>query len=35
VAKTLGILEGTVKSRLYFARRKLKKILQEGGRREK
>ena len=35
VAKTLGILEGTVKSRLYFARRKLKKILQEGGRCEK
>ena len=35
VAKTLGVLEGTVKSRLYFARRKMKKILQEGGRREK
>ena len=35
VAKTLGLLEGTVKSRLYFARRKMKKILQEGGRREK
>ena len=35
VAKTLGILEGTVKSRLYFARRKMKKILQEGGRCEK
>ena len=35
VAKTLGIFEGTVKSRLYFARRKLKKILQKGGRREK
>ena len=35
VAKTLGIFEGTVKSRLYFARRKLKKILQKGGHREK
>jgi RNA polymerase sigma-70 factor (ECF subfamily) len=35
VAKTLGLLEGTVKSRLYFARRKMKKILQEGVRREK
>ena len=35
VAKTLGIFEGTVKSRLYFAGRKLKKILQKGGRREK
>ncbi len=35
VAETLGVLEGTVKSRLYFARRKLKKLIQEGGRREK
>ena len=35
VAKTLGLFEGTVKSRLYFARRKMKKILQEGGRCEK
>jgi RNA polymerase sigma-70 factor (ECF subfamily) len=35
VAKTLRLLEGTVKSRLYFARRKMKKILQEGVRREK
>ena len=35
VAKTLGVLEGTVKSRLYFARRKLKKILQGGGSHEK
>ena len=35
VAKTLGLLEGTVKSRLYFARRKMKKILQKGVRREK
>lgn len=35
VAKTLGILEGTVKSRLYFARRKLKRLIQEGGSREK
>ena len=35
VAKTLGIFEGTVKSRLYFARRKLKRSLQEGGGHEK
>ena len=35
VAQTLGILEGTVKSRLYFARKKLKRIVQEGGYREK
>jgi RNA polymerase sigma-70 factor (ECF subfamily) len=35
VAKTLGIFEGTVKSRLYFARRKLKRIVQEGGGHEK
>ena len=35
VAKTLGILEGTVKSRLYFARKKLKKIIQGGEHREK
>ena len=35
VAQTLGILEGTVKSRLYFARKKLKRIVQKGGYREK